>query len=73
MTCVEPQRMRMTRSFSHYTDGAWVYLTIFLKLFFERCVVWSDAFASRLAPTGDRISKCGSEPAREEAGNVSAK
>ncbi len=26
MTCVEPQRMRMTRSFSHYTDGARVYL-----------------------------------------------
>ena len=33
MTCVEPQRMRMTRSFSHYTDGDRVYLTRMLKIF----------------------------------------
>ena len=33
MTCVEPQRMRMTRSFSHYTDGPVVYLTPILKIF----------------------------------------
>lgn len=34
MTYVEPLRMRMTRSFSHYTDGVRVYLTIILKIFF---------------------------------------
>ena len=35
MTCVEPQRMRMTRSFSHYTDGARFYLSRKLKIFWE--------------------------------------
>jgi hypothetical protein len=34
MTCVEPQRMRMTRSFNHYTDGIRVYLSRKLKYFF---------------------------------------
>lgn len=33
MTCVEPQRMRMTRSFSHYTDGVRFYLSRQLKIF----------------------------------------
>ena len=33
MTCVEPLRMRMTRSFSHYTDGVGIYLTRILKIF----------------------------------------
>ena len=27
MTCVEPLRMRMNRSFSHYTNGVWFYLS----------------------------------------------
>ena len=35
MTCVEPQRMRMTRSFSHYTDGVRFYLSRKLKIFWE--------------------------------------
>lgn len=35
MTCVEPQRMRMTRSFSHYTDGVRFYLSRKLKIFFD--------------------------------------
>ena len=44
----------MTRSFSHYTDGAWVYLTIILKIFFALKDVVSDLTSSRasLAPTG---------------------
>jgi hypothetical protein len=39
-------------------------------------VAWTAVFASRLAPTGDRPwqhdtdQKCGSEPAREEAGTT---
>ena len=36
MTCVEPQRMRMTRSFNHYTDGNRVYLSKKLKIFLFR-------------------------------------
>ncbi len=64
----------MTRSFSHYTDGAWVYLTIILKIFFALKDVVSDLTPSRasLAPTGI-VKPVGARLAREEAGRLNAK
>ncbi|CAI8868361.1 hypothetical protein EMIT093MI4_30232 [Pseudomonas sp. IT-93MI4] len=63
----------MTRSFSYYTDGAAVYLTTNLKIFFESSVGSSDAFASKPAPTFWNAFPCGSGLAREEASSPSAK
>ncbi len=56
MTCVEPQRMRMTRSFSHYTDGArGLPHQQFENIFIARLMVLRSVFAGRLAPTGECI------------------
>ena len=50
MTCVEPQRMRMTRSFSHYTDGAGFYLTLIFEIFVE-----DQKIVRRLGPRSDDL------------------
>ncbi len=63
----------MTRSFSHYTDGAQVYLTPKMKIFFWTSVVGADVFGSKPPPTEQLHFKCGRGLAPEEAGGFNAK
>jgi hypothetical protein len=70
--------MRMTRSFSHYTDGVWVYLIRILKLFYWNDVVFDLTPSSERRPEQARSHRfsaiqCGSEPARDGASSLNAK
>jgi hypothetical protein len=64
----------MTRSFSHYTDGAWVYLTIILKIFL---LIGMCCLNRRLREQARshiwNAFPCGSGLAREGAGRLNAK
>jgi len=57
MTCVEPQRMRMTRSFSHYTDCNRVYLSKSLKIFLFR-MMWCLNWPHREQARSHRVMCC---------------